>query len=119
MRLKSDMPDTLKDLICQHGAPNSLFSDNAKVQYGKHILNLLHLCGIKVFQSEPYHQHQNFAERKTKDTKNLIDAIIGHTGMAVACLWLICLLFVAFLLKHLAWMLLVGLPIEIFDWSET
>jgi hypothetical protein len=35
MCLESDMPSTLEDLICQHGALNSLFSDNTKIQCGK------------------------------------------------------------------------------------
>jgi hypothetical protein len=32
MRLESNMSKTLEDLICNYGAPNSLFSDNTKVQ---------------------------------------------------------------------------------------
>jgi hypothetical protein len=52
MWLKSDMPGTLEDLMCQHRVtPNSLCSDYAKVQCGKSVLDLLLLYGIKDLQS--------------------------------------------------------------------
>jgi hypothetical protein len=48
------------------------------------------------------------------ETKHLTDAIIDHTGMAAACFWLLCLLFVDFLLKHLALDAIGGLtPIKV------
>jgi hypothetical protein len=113
MRLESDMSKTLEDLIRNHGAPNSLFSDNAKAQCGKRVLDILRLYGIKDFQSEPHHQHQNFAERKIGDTKRLTDAIMDRTGTQ-ARFWLLCLLYVVFLLNHLSSDALGGLtPIEI------
>jgi hypothetical protein len=49
------MSKTLEDLIRNHGAPNSLFSDNTKAQCGKLVLDILRLYGIKDFQSEPHH----------------------------------------------------------------
>ena len=76
MRTEHDMAGTFEDLIRQHGAPDSLFSDNAKAQCGKRVRDLLRLYGIKDFQCEPHHQHQNFAERKIGDTKRLTDAIL-------------------------------------------
>jgi hypothetical protein len=113
MRLESDMFKTLEDLIRSHGAPNSLFSDNAKAQCGKRVLDILCLYGIKDFQSEPHHQHQNFAERKIGDAKRLTDTIMDRTGTQ-ARFWLLCLLYMVFLLNHLSSDALGGLtPIEI------
>ncbi len=113
MRLESDMSKTLEDLIRTQGAPNSLFSDNAKAQCGKRVLDILRLYGIKDFQSEPHHQHQNYAERKIGDTKRLTDAIMDRTGTQ-AHFWLLCLLYVVFLLNHLASDALGGLtPLEV------
>jgi hypothetical protein len=90
-------------LISNHGAPpNSLFSDNSKAQCGKRVLDILCLCGIKDFQSEPHHQHQNFAERKIGDTKRLTDAIMDPSTGTWATFWLLCLLYVVFLLNYLA-----------------
>jgi hypothetical protein len=112
MRLESDMSKTLEDLIRNHGAPSSLLTDNAKAQCGKRVPDILRLYGIKDFQSEPHHQDQNFAERKIGDTKRLTDTIMDCTGTQVS-FWLLCLLYVVFLLNHLASDALDGLtPIE-------
>jgi hypothetical protein len=62
-----------------------------------------------------HHQHQNFAERKKigGDTKRLTDAIMDCTGTQ-ASFWLLCLLYVVFLLNQLASDALDGLtPIEV------
>jgi hypothetical protein len=62
--------------------------------------------------NEPHHQHQNLAERKIGDTKRFADAIMHCTGTQ-ASFWLLCLLYVVFLLNHLASDALGGLtPIE-------
>jgi hypothetical protein len=101
MHLTSNMPGTLEDLLHQHGLPNRLFSDNAKVQHGKHICNLLHLYRIKDFQSEGIKDFQSEPHQKIGDTKHFTDAIMDRTGMS-ACFWLICLLYAVFFLTHLA-----------------
>jgi hypothetical protein len=112
MQNESQMPNTLEDLIRKHGAPNSLFSDNAKVQIGKRVHDILRLYQIKDFQCEPHYQHQNFAERKIGDIKRLCDSIMDRTGTP-SSFWLLCLLFVIFLMNHMASDALDGLtPIE-------
>jgi hypothetical protein len=113
MHLESDMPGTLEDLICKQGMHNSLFSDNANIQCGKRVLDLLRLYGIKDFQSEPHRQHQIFAERKIGDTKCLTNAIMDCTGTGVR-FWLLCLFYVGFLLNHLTSDTLPGItPIKV------
>jgi hypothetical protein len=112
MHNESEMATTLEDLIRRHGAPNSLFSDNARAQCGKRVLDILRIYAIKDFQCEPHQQHQNFAERKIGDTKRLTDSIMDRTGTP-AKLWLLCLFYVVFLMNHLASPSLDGLtPIE-------
>jgi hypothetical protein len=64
---ESQMPNALEDLIRKHGVPNCLFSDNAKVQIGARVRDILRLCKIKDFQCETEHQNQNFVERKVGD----------------------------------------------------
>ena len=61
MKQENQMPDTLKDFIRQWGAPSGLFSDSAKVETSKAIKEILRMYAIKDMQSEPYHQHQNYA----------------------------------------------------------
>jgi hypothetical protein len=101
MTSESQMPNTLEDHIRKHGAPNGLFSNNAKIQIGKRVLDILRIYQINNFQSEPYYQHQNFAERKIGNIKRLCDAIMGRTGTP-SSFWLLCLLFVIFLLNNMA-----------------
>jgi hypothetical protein len=101
MTRESEMPGTFEDFIRQVGAPNSLFSDNSKVQIGKKCNEILRMYGISNFQCEPHHQHQNPAERKIQEVKKMTNAIMDRTGTK-AKYWLLCLLFCVTLLNHLA-----------------
>ena len=101
MAKESEMPGTLEDFIREIGAPNSLFSDNSKVQIGSQVRNILRMYAISNFQCEPHHQHQNPAERKIQEVKKLTNAVMDRTGTQ-AKYWLLCLLFVVTLMNHLA-----------------
>jgi hypothetical protein len=112
MTNESQMPNTLEDLIREHGAPNCLFSNNAKVQISAGVRDILHLYKIKDFQCETEHQNQNFAERKVGDVKRLSSAIMDCTGTSAA-FWLLCLFYVVFLLNHMSSEALGGIaPLE-------
>jgi transposase InsO family protein len=80
MKSESEMPATLQDFIRKEGAPNLLFSDNAKVQIGKTVQSILRHYGIDDYQSEPYHQHQNYAERRIQEIKRFVDVLMDRTG---------------------------------------
>jgi hypothetical protein len=109
---ESQMPNALEDLICKHGAPNCLFSDNAKVQIGACVRGVLRLYKIKDFQCETEHQNQNFAERKVGDVKCLSSAIMDRAGTPAA-FWLLCLFYMVFLLNHMSSEALGGItPLE-------
>ena len=97
----SEMPGTLEDFIREVGAPNSLFSDNCKVQCGSKVKNILRMYHISNFQCEPHHQHQNPAERKIQEVKKMVNQVMDRTGMQ-ARFWLLCTLFVICLCNHLA-----------------
>jgi hypothetical protein len=112
MTNESQMPNTLEDLIREHGAPNCLFSNNAKVQISARVRDILRLYKIKDFQCETEHQNQNFAERKVGDVKRLSSAIMDRTGTSAA-FWLLCLFYVVFLLNHMSSEALGGIaPLE-------
>jgi len=98
---ETQMPGTFEDFIRQVGAPNSLFSDNSKVQIGAKVKDLLRMYRISNYQCEPEHQHQNPAERKIQEVKKLTNAIMDRTGTK-AKYWLLALLFCVTLLNHLA-----------------
>ena len=101
MTSETQMPNTLEDLIRRYAAPNCLFSDNAKVQIGAGVRDILRLYKIKDFQCEPEYQHQNFAERKIGDVKPLSSSIMDRTSTPAA-FWLLCLFYVVFLLTHMS-----------------
>ena len=99
--LKSDKQfiNTLEDVIRFRGAPNKLISDRAQVEISQKVANLLRTLFISSWQSEPYHQHQNFAERRIQDLKRMCNTILDRTN-APESLWLHCLKYVAFLLNR-------------------
>jgi hypothetical protein len=55
MRHKGHNAGTLEDFSCHYGAPVALFSDDSKSQFGKDVLEILHMYAIKDFQCEPLH----------------------------------------------------------------
>jgi hypothetical protein len=101
MKSESEMPGTLLDFIRKFGAPNGLFSDNAKVQIGKTVQTILRMYAIDDLQSEPHHQHQNPAERRIQDVKKVCNQIMDCTGTPPQY-WLLCLLYVIYLLNRLS-----------------
>jgi hypothetical protein len=101
MQHEREMPGTLEDFIRQVGAPNVLFSDNTKVQIGAKVRNILRHYSIGDQQSEPHHQHQNYAERRIQEVSYLTNTIMDLTGTP-AQYWLLAIYYVVFLLNHMA-----------------
>ena len=61
------------------------------------------------YMSEPEHQHQNFAENRIRTLKDTSNRVMDQTG-APGYAWLLCLIYVASLLNHLANANLEDLP---------
>jgi Reverse transcriptase (RNA-dependent DNA polymerase) len=101
MKSESEIASTLQHLIRQVGAPNLLFSDNAKAEIGKAVTELLRYYSIKDHQSEPGHQHQNYAERVIQEILRYVNVVMERTGTPPDC-WLLCLLYVVDLMNHLS-----------------
>ena len=95
------MPETLQGFIRQWGAPSGLMSDSAKLETSKAIKVNLRLYCIKDMQSEPNHQHQNYAKRKIQEVKSTANIIMDRVN-APNHTWYLCLKYVATLLNHLA-----------------
>jgi hypothetical protein len=53
-----------------------LYSDDARVQFGKTIQSIPRMYCIEDMQSEPHHQHQNPAERRFQDVKKVSSHIM-------------------------------------------
>ena len=91
--------NTLEDNICQHGIPNKLISDRAQVEISNKVLGILCSLVIGDWQSEPHQQQQNPAERHYQTVKQAANRIMDRTN-APPHTWLLCLLYVCFLLNH-------------------
>ena len=99
--IKSDKEfvNTLEDNIRQRGAMNKLVSDRAQVNIGQKALDILRALFIGSWQSEPHQQHQNPAERRIQTVKHTANTIMDRTG-APAFTWLLCIIYVCFLLNR-------------------
>jgi hypothetical protein len=84
--------------ITQCGAPTKLISDCAQVER-EHVKQVLRPLHISTWQSEPHQQHQNPVERQYQNIKRLCNTILDRSG-APAYTWLLCLMYVCFLLNN-------------------
>jgi hypothetical protein len=104
MRGQSEIPRTLEDNIRERGAMKTLISDGAKAVISNRARDILCLYHIKHYLSEPYHQHQNFAENcigTVKDVTNTIMDSMDRTGCP-ASMWFLVLCYVCFILNYMA-----------------
>jgi len=99
MKTDKQFVNTLEDNIRECGAPNKLVSDHAQVEISAKVQDILRTLFIGSWQSEPHQQHQNPAERRFQTVKTTTNTILDHSG-APASTWLLCLLYVCFLLNH-------------------
>ena len=79
MKSESEFPDMLEEVIRKRGAMDTLVSDRAQVEISKKVVNILRTYCIKDFQSEPEHQHQNYAERRWQTIKQYVNTIMDRT----------------------------------------
>jgi hypothetical protein len=109
---EADMSNTRSDFIQKHGAPNALFSDNAKVTTSEKVLDILRHYSMGQIFSEAEQQNQKPCEQHIQDIKKLVESLMDHTG-APAQYWLLCLQFNMYLFNRLALKQLDGkTPIE-------
>ncbi len=93
--------NTLEDNIRQRGAPTKLISDRAQVEISNKVKDILRALFIQDWQSEPHQQHQNFAERRIQTLKTTTNRVMDRVGAPAYC-WLLCLMYVSFLLNLMA-----------------
>ena len=101
LKSQSGFPSAFQDNVRKRGAPNRLLVDSAKVECSEAVLTYLRLLCIGLWQSEPYHQHQNATERRWQTVKRITNRILAHSG-ADASLWLEAIQYVCFVLNHVA-----------------
>jgi hypothetical protein len=79
---------TLEDNIRRRGAMDKIISDRALSEINQKVHDILRAYIIKDWQSEPHHQHQNYAERHYALIKSRTNIIMNRTG-APANTWLL------------------------------
>jgi hypothetical protein len=72
---------------------DKLISDGAKAEMSDHVKDILHALVISDWQSEPYHQNQNFDENQYATIKAATNRVLNQSG-APASLWLLALAYV-------------------------
>jgi len=92
---------TLEDNIRKRGAMSKLVSDRAQSEVSNKVLDILRNYTIDDWQSEPYYEHQNPAERRYQTVTQHTNAVLDKSG-APSKAWLLALLYAIFLLTHLA-----------------
>ena len=104
--------NTLSDNIRKRGAMDALISDGGKYEISKRVTDLLHSLFIQDYQSEPYHQHQNKAEKCFGLAKCYTNTVMNTSGCPAFC-WLLCLQHICVVLNHLVSPTLQGIcPIQ-------
>ncbi|MGL5917807.1 MAG: hypothetical protein ACRCYM_01000, partial [Cetobacterium sp.] len=94
MKSKAHFVNTLLDNIRQRGAMDILLSDGDTVEISQRVRDVLRHLFIQDWQSTPYFQKQNFAERRWRDIKRLANWLMGYKGVPDDC-WLLALEYVA------------------------
>jgi hypothetical protein len=101
MRRENNIAGTLEDFISHYGAPDALFSDNAKSQIGRAVQEILCMYAIKDFQCEPHNQHQNYTEQRIQEVKKHSNTLLDCSGSPHS-LWLLCVQHVVYILNRLS-----------------
>jgi hypothetical protein len=91
--------NTLLDNITQRSTPTKLINDRAQVEISERVKQVLRLLHISTWQSKLHQQHQNPTKCQYQNIKQLCNTILDCSG-APAYTWLLCLMYVCFLLNN-------------------
>ena len=91
---------TIEGNITRWGAMDKLLSDSAKTEISNKVMDILRAYHISNWHSEPYHQNQNPAEWRYRTIKSWANTVMNRSGAPANC-WLLCLIYVCYLLNHI------------------
>ena len=100
MKSGKQFVNTLEDNIRRRGAMDKLLSDSAKNEISNKVMDILRAYHISNWNSEPYHQNQNPAEWRYRNIKSWTNTVMNRSGATANC-WLLCLIYVCYLLNHI------------------
>ena len=101
MKSGKQFANTLEDNIRRRGAMDKLLSDSANTEISKKVMDILGACHISNWHSEPYHQNQNPAEWQYRTIKSWTNTVMNRSGAPANC-WLVCMMYVCYILNHIA-----------------
>ena len=100
MKSGKQFVNALEDNIRRWGAMDKLLSDSAKTEISNKVMDNLRPDHISNCHSEPYHQNQNPAEWRYRTIKSWTNTVMNRSGAPANC-WLLCLIYVCYLLDHI------------------
>ena len=80
---------------------DKLLSDSAKTEIFNKVMDILMSYHISNWHSEPYHQNQNPPEWRYRTIKSWTNTVMSRSCASDNC-WLLCLIYVCYLLNHIA-----------------
>ena len=80
---------------------DKLLSDSAKTEISNKVMDILRAYHISNRHSESYNQNQNRAEWRYRTIKSWTNTVMNRSGAPANC-WLLCLIYVCYLLNHIA-----------------
>ena len=101
IKTDKEFVNTLEDNIRERGAMDKLISDCARAETSTRIKDILRALVIAEWQSEPYQENQNFAENRYATIKTAANRVLNNSGAPPEC-WLLALMYVCYVLNHLA-----------------
>ena len=101
MKSGKQFVNTLEDNIRRRGAMDKLLSDSAKTEISNKVMDILRAYHISNWHSEPYHQNQNPAEWQYRTIKSWTNTVMNRSGAPANC-WLLCMIYVCYILNHIA-----------------
>ena len=101
MKSGKQFVNTLEDNVRRRGAMEKLLGDSAKTEISNKVMDILRAYHISNWHSEPYHQNQNPAEWRYRTIKSWTNTVMNRSGAPANC-WFLCLIYVCYLLNHIA-----------------
>ena len=101
MKSGKQFVNTLEDNIRRWGAMDKLLSDSAKTEISNEVMDIHRAYHISNWHSDPYDQNQNPAEWRYRTIKSWTNTVMNRSGAPANC-WLLCLIYVCYLLNHIA-----------------
>ena len=101
MKSGKQFVNTLEDNIRRRGAMDKLLCESDKNEISKKVMYILRAYHISNWHSELYHQNQNPTDWRYRTIKSWTNTVMNRSGAPANC-WLLCRIYVGYILNHIA-----------------